>query len=58
MGPWNVCYLNGQQFFHHDLLGDFSVTFTQAGGINSDEDGFVLIMPFCLYSHHDYNLIY
>ncbi|KAH8165596.1 hypothetical protein CIB48_g2650 [Xylaria polymorpha] len=39
MGPWNVCYLNGRQFFHHDLLGDFSVTFTQAGGVNSDEDG-------------------
>ncbi|KAI0467601.1 hypothetical protein F4859DRAFT_494028 [Xylaria cf. heliscus] len=39
MGPWNVCYLNGRQFFHHDLLGDFSVTFTQAGGVNSDQDG-------------------
>ncbi|KAI1163101.1 hypothetical protein F5B18DRAFT_350822 [Nemania serpens] len=39
MGPWDACYLNGQQFFHHDLLGDFSVTFTQAGGVNSDEDG-------------------
>ncbi|KAI1380127.1 hypothetical protein F4677DRAFT_405916 [Hypoxylon crocopeplum] len=36
MGPWNVCYLNGRQFFHHDLLGDFSIQFTQAGG---DTDG-------------------
>ncbi len=36
---WNVCYLNGQQFFHDDRVGDFSITFTQAGGVNSDEDG-------------------
>lgn len=38
---WNVCYLDGEQFFHDDRVGDFSITFTKAGGVNSDEDGYV-----------------
>lgn len=31
---WNVCYLNGRQFFTHPDLGDFSITYTRAGGID------------------------
>lgn len=29
---WNVCYLNGRQFFTDDRIGDFSITFTSPGG--------------------------
>jgi hypothetical protein len=37
---WNVCYKGGEQFMHDDELGDFSVTFTQAGGVDGNkEDG-------------------
>ncbi|KAJ4345391.1 uncharacterized protein N0V89_011521 [Didymosphaeria variabile] len=37
---WNVCYKDGEQFMHDDELGDFSVTFTQAGGVDGNtEDG-------------------
>ncbi|CAF9915980.1 MAG: hypothetical protein HETSPECPRED_002700 [Heterodermia speciosa] len=37
---WNVCYLNGRQFFTDSHIGDFSIEFTQVGGINGNtEDG-------------------
>lgn len=37
---WNVCYLGGEQFMHDDAIGDFSVTFTEAGGVDgNNEDG-------------------
>lgn len=37
---WNVCYKDGEQFMHDDGLGDFSVTFTKAGGVDGNtEDG-------------------
>ncbi|KAL8796249.1 MAG: hypothetical protein Q9195_001364 [Heterodermia aff. obscurata] len=40
MPDWNVCYLNGRQFFTDPHIGDFSIEFTQAGGINGNtEDG-------------------
>lgn len=29
---WNVCYVNGRQFFTDDRIGDFSITFTSPGG--------------------------
>lgn len=31
-GDWNVCYVNGRQFFTDDRIGDFSITFTSPGG--------------------------
>jgi hypothetical protein len=38
--PWNVCYLNGRQFFNDPRIGDFSITFTKAGGVDGDtKDG-------------------
>jgi hypothetical protein len=29
-----VCYVGGRQYLHHDKLGDFSVTYTKAGGVD------------------------
>lgn len=41
MGVWNVCYLGGVQYFTDPDLGDFSVTMTQAGGVNGNtQDGY------------------
>jgi len=31
---WNVCYVNGRQFFTDDRIGDFSITFTSPGGVD------------------------
>ncbi|CAO2654522.1 Nn.00g112550.m01.CDS01 [Neocucurbitaria sp. VM-36] len=37
---WNVCYLNGNQFFTHPDIGDFSIQYTKAGGVDGNtEDG-------------------
>ncbi|KAF1846162.1 uncharacterized protein K460DRAFT_395645 [Cucurbitaria berberidis CBS 394.84] len=37
---WNVCYLNGRQFFTHPEIGDFSIQYTKAGGVDGNkEDG-------------------
>ncbi|KAH7077767.1 hypothetical protein BKA63DRAFT_271590 [Paraphoma chrysanthemicola] len=37
---WNVCYLGGRQYFTRPEIGDFSITFTKAGGIDGNkEDG-------------------
>ena len=37
---WQVCYLGGRQYFHDDRVGDFSITWSQAGGVNGNtEDG-------------------
>lgn len=37
---WNVCYLGGRQYFTDPRIGDFSITFSAAGGKNGDtEDG-------------------
>ena len=37
---WNVCYKDGEQQMHDDAIGDFSVTFTAAGGVDGNtEDG-------------------
>ncbi|KAK8069848.1 hypothetical protein PG994_006464 [Apiospora phragmitis] len=38
MGPWSACFLGGRQYFRHDLVGDFSVTFTQAGGKDGNKE--------------------
>ncbi|ORY58227.1 uncharacterized protein BCR38DRAFT_478034 [Pseudomassariella vexata] len=46
MPGWNVCYLGGRQFFTDPDLGDFSVTFTKAGGVDGNtQDGQVLHHP-------------
>jgi hypothetical protein len=40
VGEWQVCYLNGNQFFTHPEIGDFSIQFTKAGGVDGNkEDG-------------------
>lgn len=36
---WNVCYLNGRQFFTDERIGDFSITFSKAGIEPEDKDG-------------------
>lgn len=37
---WQVCYLNGRQYFSDPNIGDFSVEFSEAGGVNGNtEDG-------------------
>jgi hypothetical protein len=37
---WNVCYLHGRQYFTHPKIGDFSIEYTQAGGVDGNkEDG-------------------
>ncbi|KAH7408213.1 hypothetical protein DE146DRAFT_645574 [Phaeosphaeria sp. MPI-PUGE-AT-0046c] len=37
---WNVCYLGGRQYFNHPDIGDFSITFSKAGGKDGNhEDG-------------------
>ena len=42
MPDWNVCYLHGRQYFNHPDIGDFSITFSKAGGKEgNDEDGYV-----------------
>jgi len=44
-GDWNVCYAGGRQYFNQPHIGDFSVTFTKAGGVNGDkQDGYALPM--------------
>lgn len=39
---WNVCYLGGRQYLTHPKLGDFSITWTKAGGVNGQ---FILSCP-------------
>lgn len=37
---WNVCYLGGRQYFSHPDVGDFSITYSKAGGKDGNkEDG-------------------
>ena len=36
---WQVCEIGKQQYWHDDRIGDFSIEYTKAGGINSDLDG-------------------
>ncbi|KAG8532950.1 uncharacterized protein KY384_002828 [Bacidia gigantensis] len=36
---FQVCEIGKQQKWHDDRIGDFSVEYTKAGGINSDTDG-------------------
>ncbi|KAL1595302.1 hypothetical protein SLS60_009992 [Paraconiothyrium brasiliense] len=36
---WNECYLNGVNQLYYEKFGHFNVTFTQAGGVNSNKDG-------------------
>ncbi|KAI9797895.1 MAG: hypothetical protein M1833_005095 [Piccolia ochrophora] len=35
---WNVCYVGGRQHFHDDRIGEFSITFSQAGGQKGNEE--------------------
>ncbi|KAF2635693.1 hypothetical protein P280DRAFT_473621 [Massarina eburnea CBS 473.64] len=39
VGPWNNCYLNGVNQLYNKDFGHFNITYTQAGGVNSDRDG-------------------
>lgn len=36
-GSWNVCYRGGRQYFHDENIGDFSITFSEAGGVNGNK---------------------
>lgn len=31
-----VCYVGGRQFFHDARIGDFSIIFSEAGGVDSN----------------------
>ncbi|KAI2611883.1 hypothetical protein GGR54DRAFT_632843 [Hypoxylon sp. NC1633] len=54
--PWSGCGLNFHQLLYHELVGNFSVEFTQAGGVNSDVDG--LHHPILsLAAYHDWYML-
>ncbi|KAK3176434.1 hypothetical protein OEA41_007757 [Lepraria neglecta] len=37
---WQICYLGGRQYFTNPHIGDLSITFSKAGGVDGDtEDG-------------------
>lgn len=36
---WQVCEIEKRQYWRDDRIGDFSIEYTTAGGINSDLDG-------------------